>query len=153
MGFKIIAAAPEDNETLSTIAFKAKAYWGYPQEWLELWKSDLTISAAMIRENDAWKIVSGDTIIGFTIIIATEAHSFEIEHCWMSPDCIGKGYGSKLLRQVLSQSHYQQKQFGVLADPNAVHFYQKFGFKTVREIPGKPAGRTLPWMEMTNTTM
>lgn len=150
MDHQIIKASAEDHLTLSEIAFEAKSYWGYPAEWLELWRPDITISPELIIENDSWKIVLDKQIIGFTIIIGNADETFEIEHCWVRPEHIGKGYGGKLLKHALSQPLYAQKLFSVLADPNAVPFYQKLGFKTIREIPGKPEGRMLPWMEMTN---
>ncbi|MCE7996411.1 MAG: GNAT family N-acetyltransferase [Roseivirga sp.] len=151
MSYQIIRGQAEDHNSFSKIAFSAKSYWGYPAEWLEIWKPDLTISPQLIAENDVWKIITEGKIIGFTIIITHPDGSCEVEHCWISPDYIGKGFGGKLLRYALAQPKYAQKRFGVLADPHAVPFYQKFGFKTLKEIPGKPEGRTLPWMEMTNS--
>lgn len=150
MTHQISKARAEDHYSLSKIAFEAKSYWGYPAEWLEIWKPDLTIAPGLITDNDSWKITIEDEIIGFTIIITHPNGSCEVEHCWISPDYIGKGYGGKLLRHVLAQPQYAQKRFNVLADPNPVPFYQKFGFKTLKEIPGKPEGRNLPWMEMVN---
>lgn len=150
MNHRILRAVATDHQTLSDIAYKAKGYWGYPAGWLELWKDDLTISPGLITDNDTWKLMIGEEIIGFTIIIMHPDDTCEIEHCWISPDYIGKGYGGKLLTHALTQPQYTQKRFNVLADPNAVPFYQKFGFKTIKEIPGKPEGRLLPWMEMVN---
>lgn len=150
MNYQITKAKALDSQTLSKIAFEAKSYWAYPAEWLELWRPDLTISRELITQNDTWKIIINGQIIGFTIVVASVEGSFEIEHCWIKPEYIGNGYGGKLLRHALSQPQYAQKHFNVLADPNAVPFYQKFGFKTIKEIPGKPEGRMLPWMEMIN---
>jgi GNAT superfamily N-acetyltransferase len=151
MSYQISIALPEDSVVLSQIASAAKSYWGYPQAWLKLWLPDLTLSPEFIAQHDSWKITREDHPIGFIIISSSASGPFEIEHCWISPEYIGQGLGTRLLSQVLSQSRYQGKPFGVLADPNAVPFYQKFGFVTVKEVPGKPEGRTLPWMEMINT--
>lgn len=150
MDHQILKALAADHQTLSSIAYEAKGYWDYPAEWLALWKDDLTISPKLITENDTWKLMLGEVIIGFTIIITHPDDSYEIEHCWIKPQYIGKGYGGKLLHHALAQPLYAKKRFNVLADPNAVPFYQKFGFKTIKEIPGKPEGRLLPWMEMVN---
>lgn len=150
MNYQILQASPEDHLALSQISYQAKGYWGYPAEWLEIWKEDLTITPELISENDAWKIIIDDQIIGFTIIISHPDDSCEVEHCWIKPEYIGKGLGGKLLGHALGQKRYTQKPFNVLADPNAVPFYEKFGFKTIKEVPGKPEGRQLPWMEMVN---
>ncbi len=153
MNYQILQASPEDHQTLSHISYEAKGYWGYPAEWLEIWKEDLTITPELISENDTWKIVIDEKIIGFTIIITHPDDSGEIEHCWIKPAFIGKGFGGKLLAHALKQQRYAQKRFNVLADPNAVPFYRKFGFNTIKEIPGKPEGRVLPWMEMINKSV
>ncbi len=55
MDHRISKASTADHQTLSDIAYKAKGYWGYPTEWLELWKDDLTISPGLITDNDTWK--------------------------------------------------------------------------------------------------
>ena len=146
--YNIIEASPEDASLLSSIAMEAKQYWGYPDEWMELWKEDLKVTPAMIEEHGVWKIISENTITGFTIIIK-EAENYTVEHCFISPDYIGKGYGKALLNYVFNLPQYVNQPFTVLSDPHAVSFYEKFGFKTSHHIPSKPEGRTLPFMKRT----
>lgn len=37
-------------EALSRLAFRSKAHWGYPREWLEAWRPELTLTPATLRE-------------------------------------------------------------------------------------------------------
>ncbi len=145
----IQTASHEDVEELSKISWVSKGYWGYPEEWMNLWKDGLTITKEIVDRDNAYKLALNSKIIGF-VIISEEEKTFEIEHCWLLPEYIGKGYGSFMLKEVLKSETYRNKKFKVEADPNAVRFYEKFGFKTVGQSPSLPVGRSLPLMEMTN---
>src|SRR5262249_3110987 len=46
------AARSDEIEKLSAIAFRAKAHWGYAPELLDLWRDDLTYTAANLAEDD-----------------------------------------------------------------------------------------------------
>lgn len=142
-------ASDEDAFLLSTIAYEAKAFWDYPQAWLKLWKEDLTFNANFLNQHHTFIISDQQDILGFCIIIH-EKEYYEVEHCWISPKHIGKGLGKALLGQILAMEEFQNQSFQVLSDPNAIGFYEKFGFKIVKMIPAKPKGRELPQMKMTN---
>lgn len=143
-------ASTEDALILSRIAHSAKAHWGYPKEWLDLWRNDLTLSPQKLNENATFIALDENEIIGFCMI-ADELEYFEIDHCWVNPEHMGKGAGRKLLTHALQQAEYLGKTFRVLSDPNAQGFYQKFGFELIKEIESKPKGRHLPLMEMVNS--
>lgn len=143
-------ASHEDAFLLGSIAQDAKAHWGYPEEWLELWKDDLSFTRDFLNEHFVLVLKVDGQIRGFCIIMAEAGH-FNVEHCWVLPEYLGKGYGSQLLTKALSESIFARQKIQVLSDPNAVGFYEKFGFKTIQMIPGRPTGRVLPLMEMINT--
>ena len=142
-------ASQKDALLLSNIARHAKAHWGYPVAWLQCWKNDLTISPQQLEENFTYVLLVDEKIIGFCLI-SDERDFFEVDHCWITPEHIGKGYGFKLLSYALSHPGFQGKTFRVLSDPNARGFYEKFGFKFIRAIESQPKGRFLPLMEMVN---
>ena len=139
-----------DASLLSDLAWQAKKHWGYPDEWMALWQEDLMVSPEMIETHQVWKAICKEEIAGF-IIITDLGDGFEIEHCFVKPTFIGKGCGKALVRHVMDQADYQGARFTVLSDPNAVAFYEKFGFETYEHIPSKPEGRSLPLMRMVNS--
>lgn len=143
-------ASLEDAFLLGSIAQKAKAHWGYPAEWLALWKDDLSFTTDFLNMHFVLVLKLADQIRGFCIIIAEPDH-FNIEHCWVLPEHLGKGNGSQLLKRALSEPNFANQKIQVLSDPNAIGFYEKFGFKTLQMIPSKPEGRGLPLMQMINT--
>lgn len=146
---KLTKASDEDAFLLSSIAIKAKSHWDYPKEWIELWREDLTLSVDFINQNQTYVLKNLGNVLGFCVIIDNTSY-FEIEHCWVLPEHIGKGYGKRILDETLAKQEFKDKKFRVLSDPNAIGFYQKFGFETIKQIPGKPEGRFLPLMEMVN---
>ena len=107
------------------------------------------VSPEIIEEHRVWKAICKEEIVGYIIITNLE-DGFEIEHCFVKPTFIGKGYGKALVRHVMEQADYQEARFTVLSDPNAVAFYEKFGFETYDHIRSKPEGRSLPLMKMVN---
>ncbi|NRB47462.1 MAG: GNAT family N-acetyltransferase [Saprospiraceae bacterium] len=145
---QIIPADTADCSTLTEISKAAKAYWGYAQEWLDLWEDDLTITPEHLEKDRIYKLVKLEEILGFCVISDHEG-VLEIEHLWIRPTHIGKGLGKLLLQKVLDElitkSHVA---LSVVADPNATGFYEKFGLKTVEYIPSQPEGRKLPLMRL-----
>lgn len=148
---QLTKASDQDAFLFGKIAKAAKAHWGYPKEWLVLWEKDLTFSSDFLNANSVFIISIDNEIIGFCVILK-ENDSFQIEHCWITPEQIGHGYGRELLSFALAQPPFQNQVFQVLSDPNAVGFYQKFGFETIKMVPGNPKGRELPLMQMINTS-
>lgn len=135
-----------DATTLSRISRASKAYWGYPKQWLDLWKEDLTITPAYIRNNHLFKVLVEDRVVGFCSL---EKHLdfWEIGHCWVLPEYIGQGLGTSLLQYALKKSVPPGSRLRVISDPNALPFYKKFGFRVVGSVGSQPAGRSLPLLE------
>ena len=145
--YHIKEASPEDASLFSDIAWQSKKYWGYPFEWMELWKKELTVSPDMIRKSHSYKALLDGRTVGYAII-TDNGNMYEVDHCFVLPQFIGKGCGCTLLEFILSQPIYFNTKFQLIADPNAVGFYEMFGFKTIGQIESQPRGRTLPLMQL-----
>ncbi len=149
--FHFEIATEKDRNQLTEIAFSAKRHWDYPEEWIELWTDDLTISARYIRNNFVFKAIedSRNSIVGFCAI---EFHrtekKLEIAHAWVLPSFIGLTIGSQLIEYALNNlKSLPFNRITVVADPNATGFYEKLGFQFIREIESTPKGRFLPVLE------
>ena len=150
MNLKIRRVIPEEADVLSEVAFSAKAHWGYPKRWMEIWKSQLTFSPQYFEQNESWVAATNDKPIAF-FTLQEKAGNAWIEDLWVSPDFIGKGVGKQLFLhavQLSRQRGYQRLQLE--ADPNAVGFYEKMGMLQIgerrSEVENEP--RILPIMEM-----
>ena len=42
---------PEDAEELTKVLIASKKHWGYPDEWFDLWKDELSITPEDINQS------------------------------------------------------------------------------------------------------
>lgn len=139
-------AFPEDAGQLSEIALRAKRHWGYPENWIEHWKADLTITPEFVNENEVYVAAEDNKILGFCALVLHDGKA-ELEHLWVRPEHIGTGVGRKLfIRAMESAIAMNATAVEILADPNAAGFYEHLGAKEIghveSKIDGKP--RVLP---------
>jgi len=150
MNLQIHRAKPEQAETLTQIAVAAKAFWGYPKRWMELWKPQLTFSPEYFEENESWVAEIEHVPVGFHTLLEKDGDAW-VENLWVAPEAIGKGVGKRLFLHALELS--RQRGFEYLrleADPKAAGFYERMGMKKAgerrSEIECQP--RILPIMEI-----
>ncbi len=147
MKINIVQATESDAEGLTQIAIAAKSYWNYPEEYLNLWADDLTITPAYIQENTVLKAVNerGDIMGVGAIAFSKTFNAYEIGHLWVSPSHIGCGVGHQLIKALIN---FAQKkginQLYCIADPNAQGFYEKERFVCIGKQESEPKGRFLP---------
>jgi len=141
----ILKAEIEDIPTLNKISVTSKKHWGYSQELIELWLDDLTITTDYFPKVHIYKLVIESQIVGFCAI-SENAENYEVDHLWVLPEFIGKGWGKELLNTSLQKSVVKDKSINVVADPFAEAFYVSQGFKTYHKIESIPKGRYLPVM-------
>lgn len=143
-------ANPEQADQLTRIALAAKAHWGYPDRWMEIWRPQLTFSPGYFRENESWVAVLDEVPVGFYTVQVKNGNAW-IENLWVWPEYIGKGIGKTLFLHAVELSRRRGfKMLQLEADPNAVGFYEKMGMYKAgerhSEVDGQP--RILPIMEM-----
>ena len=150
MDLQIRQAISNEATALSWIAFTAKAHWGYPKHWLEIWKPQLTFSPEYFEKNESWVAEAEGDPIAFYTLQEKDGNAW-IENLWVSPEFIGKGVGKKLFLHAAALSRrHGYKILQLEADPNAVGFYKKMGMHKIGERHSEVEGqlRILPIMEM-----
>jgi ribosomal protein S18 acetylase RimI-like enzyme len=150
MNLQIRHAVSQEATTLSQIAFAAKAHWGYPERWLEIWKPQLTCSPEYVEKNESWVAEAKGVPIAFYTLQEKDGNAW-IENLWVLPEFIGKGAGKKLFQHAKKLSRQRNyKTLQLEADPNAAGFYEKMGMYKIgarhSQVEGQP--RILPIMEM-----
>jgi GNAT superfamily N-acetyltransferase len=139
-------ALPDDAESLTRIAFASKRYWGYPERWISLWSSTLTITPEFVRDNEVYAAFSGGEAVGFYALTG-EGHELELDHLWVSPAWIGSGTGRLLFEHAMERAASRGASIvEIEADPNAEGFYLRMGARRVGENVYGIEGirRTLP---------
>jgi len=142
-------ARTSEHQVLSRLAHDAKASWGYPDAWLVAWSEALTVTADYIRVNRVWVAEADGKPVG--MIALEETSPPEIGHLWVHPEAQGRGVGSRLLDHLKSSAREMGlTELLIVADPNAVPFYEKRGAEVVEEMPAPVLGeeRVLPVMRL-----
>jgi GNAT superfamily N-acetyltransferase len=134
-------AEVNDADQLTEIAFAGKAHWGYPPEWMELWRPDLVVTPRYLR-TEAISVMEYDgETAGFTGL-STGGKDRQIEHLWLRPKFIGRGFGRLLVGEALRLARKEEVgELFVSSDPNAEGFYLKMGGVRIgREVYRLPGG-------------
>ena len=148
MDIQIRRASPDEAALLTEIAHAAKRHWGYPENWIQHWKADLTITPEFIANNEVYVAVKGEEIVGCCALAINESVA-ELEHMWIRPEQICSGVGRALFMHVKERAaNLNVRALEISADPNAEGFYELMGATRIgevrSEIEGKP--RVLPRM-------
>jgi N-acetylglutamate synthase-like GNAT family acetyltransferase len=147
---KIRRAGSHEATELTELAHHAKRHWGYPPEWMELWRDSLTISPDYLDEHDAFVAEIDDQIVGVCVL---ELHGDRgrLEHVWIHPLHQRQHIGRSLVEKALEAARNRGMELvEVLSDPFAEPFYRKLGAEKVGNRPAPMPGameRTLPELE------
>ena len=145
----ISKATTDDAEILTNITKKSKSHWGYSNEQIESWSSQLTITTNYIETNKIYKLVINDLVVGYYSYVILEENVVQLDNLFVLPEYIRKGLGTFLMSDFLDRCKALKFQKVVLdADPNAENFYKKNGFKTIGQIETSIKDRFLPIMEL-----
>jgi len=133
-------AQGDEAQALFALALKAKAYWGYPADTIELWKPDLAVSTRTIASRPTFVAVLADEIVGFYSLSPSD-QCWKLEHLWVLPQFMGRGIGSALVAHALeTAARGGASSVSVDADPNAESFYLACGADRYGEVPAPIPG-------------
>ena len=153
-------AKPSDCTVLAELTFQSKAVWNYPEEYLEVWRDELTITEGDIQSKDVFVAEEDGVILGYysiaenpqdrTIGEVFVKKGLWLEHLFVMPERIGQGIGTELYVHALETCRRKGAQsLNIFADPNSKGFYDKLGARYVGESPSSILGRTVPLYEAT----
>lgn len=143
---KYIDAEEEQTELLRDILISSKGHWGYSQEQLDIWRSNLKFENTYVAGNTV-KLIQRDTeVIGFFAIVKGKYDEpNELDHLWLLPKVIGKGYGNQVFKRIeLECRALGINDFYITSDPDAESFYLKKGAIKVGEVYSDSQKRYLP---------
>ncbi|MEZ0183781.1 GNAT family N-acetyltransferase [Flavobacterium oncorhynchi] len=138
-----------DDEILTSITKKSKAFWGYSGEQIQEWDKNLTISQDYIKEHNVYKLTVNNLIIGYYSYFFKDEKEIELDNLFILPEYIGKGLGKYLVLDFLNRIKDQKAERIILdSEPNAEDFYAKMGFVKIGEFETSIKNRFMPIMEM-----
>lgn len=140
-------AQPDDAATLSEIAVRSKAFWGYDAAFMAACRDDLRISPAKIRCQTVGVAVAEARLVGF-YALRDYAERGELTDLFVAPEWIGRGVGKRLWQHAVAQARTQGLRWlDLQSDPHAESFYRAMGAWRIGESESTVfAGRLLPLM-------
>ena len=147
--FQIRSARPEEAESLSALALRSKAYWGYSADFMQACREELTLTAAYVQKNPTFVAEQNREVVGFGSLERLSATRVELGYLFIDPAAIGCGFGRQLMEFAKQEAcKLGYTSMTVQGDPNAESFYRVSGGVLVgtRESMSV-AGRQLPLFE------
>ena len=157
--FSIRRAIAGDEEELTRLSLASKRYWHYPEHYYAFWQSELTLSRGYVEQNSVYCAECKGRIIGYYALVSMKKElviqkerlnrGYWLDHMFVLPEYIGKGFGRKLFSHFCSICRTNNiKSVSLLADPHARGFYEKMGCVYVKGYPSTIAGRTTPLLKV-----
>jgi GNAT superfamily N-acetyltransferase len=134
----------DDADSLTDLAHRAKAHWGYPASWMREWDPQLTIIPGYLEGHDVWVAEIDRAIIGMCALEDRGAR-WTLEHVWVDPPAHRVGIGRALVMHALDEA--RRRHPGVvelLADPSASGFYERLGARHAGDVPAPRPGARRP---------
>lgn len=149
---QIQKAVPENAASLSRLACRSKAHWGYSDDFMRAAEDELSVSAADIESNHIhyYVVLVDQTLAGFYSLEDQQGDSIELGAMFVDPAFIGTGTGRALMDHAkTSATALGAKALIIQSDPNAERFYKAAGGRNTgsRESESIP-GRFLPVLEI-----
>ncbi len=150
MNVHFLPAEPLDAPALTALAWRAKQHWGYPEEWMQRWKGELTISPEYIETHEVVKVLEEKELAGFYALQPHPKYGCtEAGHFWIDPPSMGKGIGRLAFRHLLENLRQKgESRLIIESDPYAAGFYERMGAMRIGQLESSIAGRYLPVYEI-----
>ncbi len=140
-------AVPDEAAALSALAVRAKSHWGYPPDWIDLWRSELTIRPEYLARHTVFVAAEEGAPVGMCVLERRDT-GWSLENVWIAPDRHRQGVGRALVIRALREAAASgSTAVRVVSNPFAEGFYTRLGAQRRGEVPSPMPGapdRTLP---------
>lgn len=120
-------AVPEEAQQIGELALRSKAYWGYDAEFIAACRPLLMLPPEYIAAQPVFVLEAQGGIVGFYSLQGAE-DEVELDHLFVDPSAIGKGYGTRLFRHaVATAARLGFRRMVIESDPHAEPFYRAMG--------------------------
>ena len=143
---RVRLARPGEEDALTALSLRSKAFWGYDESFLEACRPELTLRAADI---EAGRVGVVDGREGAPVGVAEvfrEGDQALLNKLFVDPDVMRRGVGRELfIWACLKAQEMGLDEMVIDADPDAVPFYRRMGAQFHGSAPsGSIPGRKLP---------
>lgn len=150
MVISVRPARTGEAAVLSDIVFRSKQSNGYNDAFMAACRDELTITETTLSERAYWVAEDAELRGCAALADGQSASVGEVHAFFVDPAAQRRGVGRALWQVIRREAISNGYQKLILdADPAAVPFYERFGFRIVGESPsGSIPGRMIPLMEI-----
>ena len=143
-------ARGDECALLTALALRAKAIWGYSDQFMADCAAELTVSEADIRTQQFFVLDLDGEVIGFCALLENGEGEGELAHVFVEPARLREGHGRRLVEHAKDAARARGWQsLSVESDPNARAFYLTCGGTQIGTVPsGSIPGRHLPLIKI-----
>lgn len=143
-------ARPGEEDALSQLCLKSKAYWGYDAAFMAAVSPYLKITSEAIAAGYTTVAEREDGTLLGVCQIEPGSTKGNLDLLFVSPDAIGTGAGRALFEDAADKLRSAgDTVMTILSDPYAEPAYIHMGARRVAMRPSDVfKGRELPWLEM-----
>lgn len=144
-GLTLRPAKSDEHIVLTDLCMRSKAIWGYDAQFMDLCRSELTLSEATCVSSNIRVAEKAGMILGIAEVVINHDGCF-LDKLFVDPEQQSAGVGATLFDWAkLRATSLKQSELIIEADPGAVGFYRKMGASLVGETASESiSGRTLP---------
>lgn len=115
--------------TLTALALRSKAYWGYDAEFIHACREGLTVQPKDVAAGRVMVLVEEDTVVGlYALMPEDRPDEASVELFFVEPGVIGKGLGRALWQHMVEQAAAKgYRRLKIESDPFALGFYRTMG--------------------------
>ena len=149
MGVVVRPARSGEATTLTALCIRSKAHWAYDDAFMKLSAAALAVDEADIAAGRVLVATVGQgPALGMAAVLG-DGETVDLASLFVDPPAIGSGAGRLLFQAATRMARdLGARRMTILADPNAVSFYERMGARFVRNAPSDAIpGRLLPLYE------
>lgn len=134
---------------LTGLCLRAKAVWGYGEDFLNACRAELAIDAEAIASSHLTVAEQDGEIVGLAQL-AIRGDMAELDKLFVEPGRLRSGAGRALFEWAKSEARQSGAKVLVIdADPNAVDFYHRMGAIDAGVTPSESiSGRLIPRLRL-----
>lgn len=144
-------ARPDEAGLLTDLAVRAKAHWGYDDNFLRGSRIQLTVLPDEVVARRVTVAERDGTVLGFYALAGDPPDPGVLDLMFVDPDHIRHGVGTRLwTHAVATARHAGLTRFTIDSDPFAEEFYLTMGAVRTGFVPSSVRrGRVLPQLTFT----
>jgi len=149
MSVVVRPARSGEAATLTALCIRSKAHWAYDEAFMKLSAAALAVDEADIAAGRVLVAAAGEGApLGMAAVLG-DGETIDLDSLFVDPPAIGSGAGRLLFQAAIQRARdLGARRMTILADPNAVSFYERMGARFVRNAPSDAIpGRLLPLYE------